>query len=316
MGKKANPPPPVEQEPAEQAPVEQEPPWDECAGEWTFPSGSSYKGQYLRRGEEVVLHGKGFLQTGPESFEGTFDHGAYKVGRYTSCSGDVYEGCFRSNLLHGRGTYTWPDRRVYRGLWRDGQMHGPGQYENFSFGVNGRFSGVSLGGRFESSREAQARLRQAYVAEYSAEYLPGARAAVSNMADPEMAKRLFGADERLERCVDGPVPDVSVVQPPFQKFVAHLAEGSALSVALLEERAQSRFIGAGRIKCDQLEHHGQCVEFSAHAAEPGSVIAVGLVNVSEDYDPALASWKVAYFETEPYPEGWEAEEEHPKGRKK
>ena len=58
--------------------------------------------------------------------------GVPRIGRYTSCRGGVYSGCFRKGLFHGPGEYIWPDGRKYAGMWQGGAMHGRGQFENFS----------------------------------------------------------------------------------------------------------------------------------------------------------------------------------------
>ena len=34
-----------------------------------FPDGTSYSGQYMKKGESIAMHGDGFLQSGPETFE-------------------------------------------------------------------------------------------------------------------------------------------------------------------------------------------------------------------------------------------------------
>jgi len=80
-------------------------------GEFVFPDGSEYRGQYFWKGEKASMHGKGRLQIGSDVFEGTFANGLYQVGKYTSCSGTVYDGSFRNNQFHGLGQFLWPDGR-------------------------------------------------------------------------------------------------------------------------------------------------------------------------------------------------------------
>ena len=42
--------------------------FDICFSE-VFPDGTSYSGQYMKKGESIAMHGDGFLQSGPETFE-------------------------------------------------------------------------------------------------------------------------------------------------------------------------------------------------------------------------------------------------------
>ena len=80
------------------------------------------RGQYLKKGSELTMHGTGVLKRGPETFDGMFANGQYKSGTYTGCNGSVYEGNFCDNRFHGRGSYTWPDGRVYTGM-RNNTLH-------------------------------------------------------------------------------------------------------------------------------------------------------------------------------------------------
>merc|ERR1712039_304986 len=98
----------------------------------------------------------GRLQSGSDLFEGSFEHGLYRFGRYVSGRGAIYEGYFRRGLFHGPGEYTWPnDVRKYRGMWKDGAMHGRGEFENFSIDVDRVFKGFCINGKFNSSLEKQ-----------------------------------------------------------------------------------------------------------------------------------------------------------------
>jgi len=180
MGKKAAQPPP---EPAKEEEVieEPEPPPLQLQGDFVFPDGSEYSGQYLKKADSVCFHGEGNFISGPEVFKGTFESGGYKKGMYQSCNGSLYSGSFFNGVFHGPGEYTWPDGRVYRGMWKDGQMHGRGQYENFSFGIDKLVEGFSTEGSFLSSIRGQEDAKKAFLEEYAVEYTGSATAALRDI---------------------------------------------------------------------------------------------------------------------------------------
>lgn len=48
-------------------------------------------------------------------------------------SGDVYEGEFQDNKMHGTGTYTYKKSQdIYSGAWVNNLKHGQGRYEYFA----------------------------------------------------------------------------------------------------------------------------------------------------------------------------------------
>eukprot|EP00927_Polykrikos_kofoidii_P073626 TRINITY_DN69646_c0_g1_i1.p1 TRINITY_DN69646_c0_g1~~TRINITY_DN69646_c0_g1_i1.p1 ORF type:complete len:329 (-),score=65.01 TRINITY_DN69646_c0_g1_i1:452-1438(-) len=326
MGKKAAPAsPPVEVEKEE---VKEEPKGEQLEGEFIFPDGSTYSGQYLKLNDDVCLHGTGQLKTGPESFVGTFEKGAYKDGLYTACSGALYKGTFRNNLFHGVGNYNWADGRAYRGCWKDGLMHGPGQFMNFSFGVDHCFTGFSVEGRYASNRDDQETMKQRFLETYCGECSRSACLAIKDLASratPEGCPKEFfvlgeppaGEEEKPEmiaeralavETVAGPFPEpASVQQLAIQAIAARLEEGAEgpLSPVVIEDlapRSPSSSFDVKRLKKDQLRYVGQCVEFAAlDALEPGSLRFVVLVNISAEYDIAKARWKLVHVEEVPTP---------------
>lgn len=50
----------------------------------------------------------------------------FYLGKYTFNYGSYYEGTFKEDTLHGRGTYFWNEKRMYDGEWKDNRMHGFG----------------------------------------------------------------------------------------------------------------------------------------------------------------------------------------------
>lgn len=310
MGKQAKAaasPPPQDEEPAQPEEV----PGEQLSGDFIFADGSTYKGGYLKKGEDICLNGEGLLQSGPEVFQGTLEKGAYKVGKYTSCNGAVYVGHFHENSFHGLGEYTWPDGRTYKGMWKNGYMHGSGQYVNFSFGVHKISKGFSFEGRFSSEKEEQERAKTSYLREYCGDYVRSASEALQKMAEvlkdflvpkqpeegeekPEAAADRAATEEQ----VNGPFPEASTIPvPALQAFAAQLGESveKPLQVNVLEDKPQSERIGA-RLRHDQLQHVGQAVEFVALDPEVGQLRCVALVNISTEFNVTAAKWKIIHVE--------------------
>eukprot|EP00435_Cladocopium_sp_Y103_P059184 s709_g21.t1 len=181
MAPKKAAPEPVEED------VKEEPPPEIHQGDFVFPDGSTYSGQYMKKGESISMHGDGVMQSGPETFEGSFDNGMYKMGRYCSCSGAVYTGNYRNNKFHGVGDYRWPDGREYRGTWKDGYMHGYGMYLYFSVGADKRFMGFSMNGKFASGAVEQEEAKRAFLQEYGTQCVQSAAAALREMAEKATA---------------------------------------------------------------------------------------------------------------------------------
>jgi hypothetical protein len=323
MGKKADPKAAAVVE-EEAPPPPPEPEREHLVGNFVFPDGSSYSGEYVKINEDVSMHGMGALITGPEVFKGAFENGAFKEGKYTACSGAVYTGAFRGNLFHGVGEYKWPDGREFKGTWRDGLMHGRGQFKNFSFGAEKCHTGFSIGGHFASNREEQEEMRRQFIDEYFEEHNRSATNALKDLASrataegapteyfvlaaqPDDSPDVVSERTAILEIVDGPFPDASACsQPSLQGFAARLEDGceNPLVASVLEEKCQcaERFDGR-RLKREQLQHAGQCVVFSAPDAAVGTLGLAVFVNVSQEYDVALARWKLVYCEEASAPAG-------------
>mmetsp|Transcript_58761 Transcript_58761/g.137591 ORF Transcript_58761/g.137591 Transcript_58761/m.137591 type:complete len:324 (-) Transcript_58761:152-1123(-) len=313
-------------EPAEEE-VKEEPPPEILQGDFVFPDGSTYSGHYLKKGESIAMHGDGLLQSGPQTFEGSFDNGMYKMGRYSSCSGAVYTGNFRNNQFHGVGDYKWPDGREYRGTWKDGYMHGYGMYLYFSVGADKRFMGFSMNGKFASGAVEQEEAKRAFLQEYGTQCVHSATAALRELAEKAVdgvpADFLITkdsdakSDKAGEDMVAGPFPEAATAtQASLQSFAARLfAEEQSLQVCMytglsdkkltlpLNEAAAFSCLGTEEIRMDrqrlkrqQLQVAGQAVEFSTEA-EAGALRLLVLVNTAPDFEWEAAKWKLVHCET-------------------
>lgn len=293
-------------------------------GEFLFQDGATYTGSYLKKGEEIVMHGEGILQSGPEVFQGTFEKGMYKEGTFKSCNGAIYNGHFLENKFNGMGTYTWnakmPDERTYNGMWKSGYMNGHGQFINFSFGVHKSFRGFCFRGRFSTAREEQDQLKRSFLTEYGGECGKSATSALKELAEKEVPSSYLvprppteeGVEEKpeaaleraqIEDLVAGPFPSKDgVAAPALQAFVARLADDAEkpLRVTVVEEGEQSQFL-SDRLRREQLQYVGQAVEFEAPDAEVGAIRAAVLINISSVFDIAAAKWKLVHVEEVPAP---------------
>mmetsp|Transcript_20090 Transcript_20090/g.36326 ORF Transcript_20090/g.36326 Transcript_20090/m.36326 type:complete len:359 (-) Transcript_20090:40-1116(-) len=358
MGKKGAPPPDP-QPAAEEEQVEVEPQEEQLEGEFCWPDGSAFTGQYCTKGDKKWLQGRGKLQTGQEVFEGEFDQGFYKEGTYTIGERLVYEGLFRNNLFHGPGVYYWPDGKTYRGMFQHGVMHGIGNFDSFSFGVDKVYSGFAVKGQFMSSLTGQAAGKQAYLEEYQAAYSSSASAMLSELltkmsppepTDPKEKKGKKGdvedapvpipkdhlvpplppepeegaepdpeAQEALatlaavDEVATGPYPATMKLES-LKHFAAHFTTGAEKPGQVTVFETAERCAG-GRLKCAQLEHYGQGVEFLNPFAEPAALKAIVIVNMSRKYCPEEASWRIIHTEDVPIPEDHD-DHDHKKGKKR
>jgi len=296
-------------------------------GDFVFQDGATYTGAYLKKNDEIIMHGEGILQSGPEVFQGTFEKGQYKEGTFKSCNGAIYNGHFLDNKFNGLGEYTWnakmPNERTYHGMWKNGYMHGHGTFMNFSFGVHKAFRGFCFRGSFSSSREEQEQLKKAFLSEYSGENGKSATSAFRELAEKTSAEipssflvpappTEEGAEEKpeamlerssVEKLVCGPFPLNNAVAPAaLQAFASRLAEDAEkpLQVNVLEDRELSQFLSE-RLRQEQLQHVGQAVEFEAPDAEVGAIRAAVLLNVSSIFDVSGAKWKLVHIEEVPAP---------------
>jgi len=79
--------------------------------------------------EAGLKHGWGKLTWDDgESFEGQFENDEKVKGTFKWATGDVYEGEWHKDVMHGQGTYNYVDGRKYSGGWEYGCRHGAGTF--------------------------------------------------------------------------------------------------------------------------------------------------------------------------------------------
>ena len=108
----------------------------------TYPNGDIFEGfvdqQKLKQGKGTYI----WLGSSPDDeeskveisrYEGNFVDGRREgVGLMRFKNGDVYEGEFLNNLMHGEGSYTYAKSNdIYSGSFYAGKKHGRGRYEYF-----------------------------------------------------------------------------------------------------------------------------------------------------------------------------------------
>ncbi|XP_024939370.1 nexilin isoform X3 [Cephus cinctus] len=81
-------------------------------------------------GDVINTIGEVHFVTG-SSYQGTWDAvGMTGTGRYVMSHGVAYEGQFRNNMFHGKGTLRWPQNQRIDGTWKYGKL----QEYSFTFG--------------------------------------------------------------------------------------------------------------------------------------------------------------------------------------
>ncbi|MEY4141997.1 MAG: hypothetical protein RL110_1369 [Bacteroidota bacterium] len=72
-----------------------------------------------------------FVYKNQERFEGLFENGTKKTGKYTYKSGAIYEGSFKNNQRHGYGSYSYVNGDVFSGEFENDQkVFGTYAYNN------------------------------------------------------------------------------------------------------------------------------------------------------------------------------------------
>jgi hypothetical protein len=71
-------------------------------------------------------------------FEGIFEDGVRKNGKYTYASGDIYEGSFYKNFRHGYGVYNYKTGQVFRGIYKNDEK----EYGIFRFKNGDQYTGT------------------------------------------------------------------------------------------------------------------------------------------------------------------------------
>lgn len=84
-----------------------------------------FKGNF----KDNKMNGFGFekLEDG-STFEGEFENGLKKKGKFVFSNGCIYDGEFVGNKFENFGIYYWPDGRKYEGNFLNNQIHGKGKF--------------------------------------------------------------------------------------------------------------------------------------------------------------------------------------------
>eukprot|EP00286_Rhodomonas_abbreviata_P015758 CAMPEP_0181340288 /NCGR_PEP_ID=MMETSP1101-20121128/29756_1 /TAXON_ID=46948 /ORGANISM="Rhodomonas abbreviata, Strain Caron Lab Isolate" /LENGTH=159 /DNA_ID=CAMNT_0023451407 /DNA_START=13 /DNA_END=492 /DNA_ORIENTATION=- len=110
-------------------------------GVFVFPNGARYDGTYEMKPEHEpaegetdvpmtrVRHGTGVYKLDGNVYEGEWvqdrmhGHGLFKF-----MGGDVYDGDWVQDQFHGQGKYKWKNGAYYIGAWESNKMHGEGMF--------------------------------------------------------------------------------------------------------------------------------------------------------------------------------------------
>jgi serine/threonine protein kinase len=167
--------------------------WTDCLGSYTYPSGATYKGEWLAgkrsgQGEGVSndgskyvgswlndrFHGAGVLTfTTGDSYKGGFFEGFFSgKGAYLWASGDRHEGLYARGKANGHGTYYFKDGRKYIGEFLNAKFDGQGAmydsggriiYSGYWANGQAKDNGTDVGSRdvnFAKCKDAAANARK------------------------------------------------------------------------------------------------------------------------------------------------------------
>ena len=92
-------------------------------GKYYHNDGTTYEGNWYKnyphgRGKEYFIDGS--------QFEGLFENGFKKKGKFVWVDGSYYDGDIKNNYFEGYGTFKWKEGRKYVGSWKNGKMNGIG----------------------------------------------------------------------------------------------------------------------------------------------------------------------------------------------
>jgi len=115
----------------------------------------SFDAEKIKQGEGVYIWmgpagGEDESLVEKARYEGNYKDGLKNgYGKMVFPSGDVYEGMWVDNKMHGEGTYTYKSSGdIYSGAWEDSKKHGAGRYE---FGADfSIFNGTWANGQITS----------------------------------------------------------------------------------------------------------------------------------------------------------------------
>lgn len=89
--------------------------------------GSTTTGKGEAEMKAGLIHGRAVLTWSDGNYaDCLYADGQRISGLYKGANGGVYEGEFKNNFFHGKGTYKYPDGFKYEGDWVNGSPHGRG----------------------------------------------------------------------------------------------------------------------------------------------------------------------------------------------
>ena len=119
-------------------------------GEHYRKDNSMYKGEFKNGkydglGKEIFNDGNN--EKNISVFDGFYQDGEKKYGKFEWSNGCKYEGNFFKNLFHGKGKYNWNKHKYYDGDWDKGDINGKGKfvYDDGSFYEGGFIKGKKFG---------------------------------------------------------------------------------------------------------------------------------------------------------------------------
>lgn len=253
-------------------------------GEFVYPDGAVYTGDWKLIDGVKVKEGKGRLVHAfknpqiqiAEEYEGEWSNDMMNgYGVYKYASGSIYSGQWKNNRHHGKGEYKMASGCVYEGEWCDHKFSGTGCYIDID-GI--KWEGEFIDGVYESKDQKRLQAERAILT-YIEETKNSIREVFSLFIDTfsqsdkksykENLSPFFGNAETIGEFFAEPY--VKPEERPYDKWaniMTMLKDAPELEINVLKEASNATMVEGERVKGKQLlKDGGQVVEVEMKTPE-------------------------------------------------
>jgi hypothetical protein len=254
------------------------------SGEFVYPDGTTYIGEWKLVEGVKVRDGKGKLIHAfkdphvkvAEEYEGEWSNDKMNgYGVYKYASGAVYSGQWKNNKHHGKGEYKMTSGCKYEGEWCEHKFSGTGVYKDME-GIN--WEGEFVDGVYESKDQKRLQAERAILT-YIEETKKDIRNVFSLFVDTfsqsdkksykEHLSPFFGNAEAVGEFFAEPyVKPEEKTYDKWASIMTMLKDAPELYINVLKEAGGATMIEADRVKGKQLSKDGgQVVEVEMKTPE-------------------------------------------------